>query len=271
MFARDGFAILERFLEADEVRAVESALDDVISSPRGFGLTRAHNSLFPLRYVDGIVRLFLGSESRMDRVRELTGARDLRWLSGYVTIKEPRSPALWWHQDWWCWDHPASFRRAAPQVALLCYLGDTSPRNGALRVLPGSHRNGSALHASLPEAHSDDAHALPPGHAALHDLPDQVTFECRAGDAVLMDYRLLHGTHANDTHVRRDCIHLSFVPSWRDLPRDLRSHLIDHPALPTADELASHREETTLLPRFSGERRTLTINRTPPVDFCVHD
>jgi ectoine hydroxylase-related dioxygenase (phytanoyl-CoA dioxygenase family) len=267
MLARDGFAILERFLDAGEVRSVESELDDVIESARRFALVRAHNSLFPLRYVDRIVQLFLGSERRMKRVREATGARDLRWLSGYVTIKEPRSPALWWHQDWWCWDHFVSFRRAAPQVALLCYLGDTSAGNGALRVLPGSHHNGSALHASLPEAHSDAAHALPSEHEALHDLPDQVTLECRAGDAVLLDYRLLHGTHPNHSRTRRDCIHLSFVPSWRDLPRDLRSHLIDHPALPTEDELASHPSTATFLPRFSGARRTLTINRRPPAGF----
>jgi hypothetical protein len=30
----------------------------------------------------------------------LSVATDLRWISGYVTVKEPRTPPRWWHQDW---------------------------------------------------------------------------------------------------------------------------------------------------------------------------
>ena len=40
-------------------------------------------------------------------------------VAGYLSVKEPRTGALDWHQDWWCWDHPASFEEAAPQIALL--------------------------------------------------------------------------------------------------------------------------------------------------------
>jgi hypothetical protein len=32
---------------------------------------------------------------------------------------------------------------------------------------------------------------------AMRDHPNQVTLSVRAGDAVVTDYRLLHGTHAN--------------------------------------------------------------------------
>jgi ectoine hydroxylase-related dioxygenase (phytanoyl-CoA dioxygenase family) len=150
----------------------------------------------------------------MSRLGEVADAEDLRWISGYLSLKEPHSPALRCHQDWWCWDHSTSFATQAPQVAVLCNLDQTEDRNAALRVLPGSHRASASLHAALPKAHAPDADALGPAHPAMRDHPDQLTLRLRAGDAVVIDYRLLHGTHANATGARRDCVLLTSAPSW---------------------------------------------------------
>ena len=171
---------------------------------------------------DPIVQLLLMSERRVQALVDALGADDLRWISGYISVKEAHSPALWWHQDWWCWDHSVSYQREAPQVATLCYLTDTSIHNGALRVLPGSHLRSTPIHAILPEAHSQSAGGLESGHVAMTDLADQVTLSLKAGDAVATDYRLLHGTHGNAGSTRRDCILLSFTPSWQRLPEDIK-------------------------------------------------
>ncbi len=62
-----------------------------------------------LRWDEPAVASVLGSRRRMEQLRQRLGAPDLKWLSGYVSSKAPHSPALWWHQDWWCWDHPFGF------------------------------------------------------------------------------------------------------------------------------------------------------------------
>jgi ectoine hydroxylase-related dioxygenase (phytanoyl-CoA dioxygenase family) len=116
------------------------------------------------------------------------------------------------------------------------------------------------IHAALPEAHSESIAPLDPSHIAMADPPEQERPRLRAGDAVVIDYRLLHGTHANTCDSRRDCILLSFTPSWKGLPEDIRAHLIDHPALPSD-------EDGPLLPAFSGVRRTLALNRNAPREF----
>jgi ectoine hydroxylase-related dioxygenase (phytanoyl-CoA dioxygenase family) len=87
-------------------------------------------------------------------------------------------------------------------LATLCYLTATSVQNGALRVLPGTHHKSAPIHAHLPEAHTEFAETLDPSHMALSDQPGQVTLSLRAGDAVVMDYRLLHGTQANESATR---------------------------------------------------------------------
>jgi hypothetical protein len=267
-FADLGYAHLPGWLSGDALAATRDLVDAVMTdAPEDESCRRPNNTLVPLRWNDSAVAQILGDIQALQRLSRILGARDMRWISGYLSIKEPHSPPLWWHQDWWCWNHPASYRRAPSQVALLCYLIDTTVQNGALRVIPGSHARSIGLHSALPEAHADDSSVLPPDHAAMRDHPKQATLSVEAGDAVVTDYRLLHGTHANATGVRRDCVLLSFTPNWSELPEEIRGHLISHPALPGADETALRGVIAELLPSYDGPRADLPLNRNAPPDF----
>jgi len=118
------------------------------------------------------------------------------------------------------------------------------------------------------EAHGQTAGGLKPEHPAMSDIAGQITIGVRAGDAVVIDYRLLHGTHANDSNAGRDCVLLSFTPSWRSLPDEIKAHLIDHLAQPTENETPPT-AMTKLLPHFTGPRRSLCLNRNAPSKFKV--
>lgn len=266
----DGFVVLEGFLPPHVVARVRREVADVLAGPLPPGCERPHNTLAPMRFGDAPVGTILGSQRRRASIMRAAGGDDLRFVSAYVSVKEPLSAALWWHQDWWCWDHPVSFCSEPSQVALLCFLSDTSEQMGALRVLPGSHRRGTELHAALPEAHAREAHGVPPSHPAMRDHPAQETLAMRAGDAVVLDYRLLHGTHPNRGAERRECVLLSFAPSWRTLPEDVRAHLIRHPALPSMRERrVLGGWATKLVPSYDGTPRDLPLNRTAPAEFVV--
>jgi hypothetical protein len=266
----DGFAELPALVGQQDLAALRDLLEQQTANLAG-ACKRQHNTLLPLRWDDPIVGRLLGDRARVARLRERVVASDLRWISGYVSIKEPRTPPLWWHQDWWCWDHPVSFRAAPAQLALLIYLDDTDSCNGALRVLPGSHLRSSPIHALLPEAHGAAAAELDAAHPAFADQPGQITLSLRAGDAVVLDYRLLHGTHENASDTRRDALLLTFAPSWAELPDDVRGHLIEHPALPSDADFGRTRAawQAELLPEWHGPRVTLTLNRNAPSRFEI--
>jgi hypothetical protein len=232
--ARAGYALLERFLNRDEVAAAGAEVDQLLAQPHDPSCERPENTLVPLRYSAPLVARVLENPARARRIATAAGGHDLRWISGYVSVKDPHSGPLDWHQDWWCWDHPVSHRAEPPQVAVLVYLDDTSERNAALRVRPGSHRGAPA---------------------------DPVTLSLRAGDAALIDYRLLHATHANASAARRDCLILNYAPAWAALPADIRGHLIQHPALPGEGEPLPA-WAGALLPRYDGPRVDLPLNRT---------
>jgi ectoine hydroxylase-related dioxygenase (phytanoyl-CoA dioxygenase family) len=232
-----GYALLPQFVARDELPGLRRAVDETLTGPLPTGCERANNVLAPLQWNHPLVEALL-SPDRAAAVRAAANGDDLRFISAYVSVREPRSGELEWHRDWWCWDHPVTYRREASQVAVLCYLADTTETNAALRVVPGSHRKTPAPRRPR-------------------------TLAARAGDAVVIDYRLLHGTHANRTGHRRDALLVSFTPSWKRLPRDIRAHLIRHPALPTAGEVGE------LLPHFDGTPLDLPVNREAPAQFAA--
>ncbi|HJR72025.1 MAG TPA: phytanoyl-CoA dioxygenase family protein [Luteimonas sp.] len=257
----EGWALLRGFLAPAEVAKLQARAEAVAQEPEHGACVRPNNRLLPLRWSDPAVATALSSTHRRGRLARAVAATDLRWISGYVSTKPAFSGALPWHQDWWCWRHPVSMQRRPAQIVVACYLSATDAGNGALRVVPGSHRRRMRAH----DRAFDLANMVGIASVESDDMPEQVTIAAEPGDAVAMDYRLLHGTHANATAVRRDAILLNFAPHWSDLPAELRSHLIQHPALPGRHERAS--ATVRWLPSFSGKRRSLRLVRDVPVDF----
>jgi hypothetical protein len=45
----------------------------------------------------------LAGAGRRRAVAAVSGGDDLRWISGYVSTKEPRTPPLWWHHGRGSW------------------------------------------------------------------------------------------------------------------------------------------------------------------------
>jgi ectoine hydroxylase-related dioxygenase (phytanoyl-CoA dioxygenase family) len=264
-FVVGGFTTIPSLFEEPDLQEIEKQVQRRLALPHDPMMNRVGNDLVPLRWNDPIVARLLCRTSVLARIRSAVAAADLRWISAYISSKGACTPALLWHQDWWCWDHAISFASTAPQIAVLCYLSDTSQHTGALRVLPGSHRRTLPIHSKLPEPHSTAAEQLAPDDPALSDHEGQMTLNLCRGDAVAIDYRLLHGTHPNRSLSRRDALLFSFAPNWRFLPEIIRAHLAMHPALPNTAEwptIAGWKEE--ILPQYDGIPASLQINRVAP-------
>ena len=149
----------------------------------------------PLRWNDEIVLIFC--RPRIAYSGCVTSCmRRSEWISGYISSKQPHSPRCGGTRTGGVGIMPsARSAQCARGGAALGYLTDTSKKNGALRALPGHpHHVSSPLHRALPEPHGDFANALPDGHLAWPMLLSRSRASSKAGDAVVLDYRLLHGT-----------------------------------------------------------------------------
>lgn len=122
-------------------------------------------------------------------------------------------PVLW-HQDltiavakqrllpeYGPWSNKDGSPHVQPPVSLLenmvtirLHLDETPMTNGALRVIPGSHRNGKI------------------GVNLLRDLDknDSVTCECSPGDVLLMSPLILHSSRRSELPARRRIVHFEY-------------------------------------------------------------
>jgi hypothetical protein len=222
-------SIIDRLTELVDKRLGNADSADNADLSRDF----QHGSLHTLTLDDDPLPAILTSPAMRHTFRRL-GFSDPRWISAYVVTKPPGSPGLGWHQDWWAWGHPRSYIRQPTQIFCLIYLVPTTPENGCLRVLPGSHLKRHYLHDVLPEPHTLDAESEVAESISHKMIPGELDIMARPGDLVIGDVRVIHATHPNWTSSRRTAIDLLFAPHFKSLPDDFKAHYVQQFCLPPA-------------------------------------
>lgn len=202
----------------------------------------------------------------------LLGFDDPRYEHGIVFNKLPRTPRTFWHQDGTAWDHPSAYTPDPQELILIYYLVDTTPRNGCLRVIPGSHRKRHPLHDHLRGSYTPDLRRMSdPSSPAFRSYEDEVPLPVAAGDLVIIDARLLHAAHANDSDEERTALSLWYVTDLRQLPECIRARFslrtgTDErlPYVPEGfPEGAASRLRPLLPPAYEGSVDPLPMNSTP--------
>lgn len=123
-----------------------------------------------------------------------------RLLTGGLLVKPAGAAPLSMHRDW-------TMLPDVDQVALniWCPLIDVDESNGALAVVPGSHR----LVPNVEAAH------VRPFFADYGDLLTDlsISLPLAAGEAVIFDYRTIHGSRANRSSQPRPAISSACIPT----------------------------------------------------------
>ena len=153
------------------------------------------------------------------------GFPDPKFGHGRVISKPPHSPPLFWHEDGRFWNDPVSYTALPIQAFLMFYLTDTTPDNGCLRVIPGSHLKRHALHDLVPESHTHEnrQYRNTDGNPAFAHYDDEIDVPLRAGDFVVGYGTLFHAAHANGSDARRTCLTMWYYPAFPDLPERTRA------------------------------------------------
>ena len=139
---------------------------------------------------------------------------------GRIISKPVYSPPLFWHEDGRFWDDPVSYTTQPIQCFLMYYLTDTSPENGCLRVIPGSHLKRHPLHDQTSPRHTDELRTYAnPDNIAFQRAAGEIDVPVKAGDLVIGFGTLFHAAHANQTDGRRTVLTMWYYPDYVDLPQ----------------------------------------------------
>jgi non-haem Fe2+, alpha-ketoglutarate-dependent halogenase len=142
----------------------------------------------------------------LDAVEDVLGPDLLCWGSSFF-IKNPRDPGfVSWHQDSTYWGlDPADVTTA--WIA----LSDSTPENGAMRVVPGTHLMDQIPHRDTFRKEN----LLSRGQEIMVDVDESkaVTLDLKAGEMSLHHVRLIHGSEPNPSDKRRIGFAIRYIPT----------------------------------------------------------
>lgn len=221
-FAQPEVHELREGLEAAVERAVALAtgVTDATTSRRGHRLQTVHDgdggpstavhwepdtdrptvrNLRPVTHLDPRLHRYWTDPRLTGPAAALLGVDDVAPLTSKISVKRARVGSEYiWHQD-----HSFLARflgdRATEVVTAMVLLDDADPGNGALSLVPGSHRDGPR---------TDDEPPRP------HDA-DPVTVTAPAGSVVAFPTLMLHSSQANRSDRDRRALLYLFQPAGR--------------------------------------------------------
>ena len=223
-FMNDGFYVFRNMLEPELIDTLKEITDDVLAQQEEahFEQQRAPGSMvmidWEMAYRYDVLAELIAHPKMLKGLSEL-GFAEPKFGHGRIISKPPHSPRLFWHEDGRFWDDPVSYTPQPIQCFLMYYLVDTTPENGCLRVIPGSHLKRHALHDQVPVRHAEKLNTYAdPDHIAFQHAEGEIDVPVKAGDAVMGYGTLFHSAHANRTNQRRTGLTMWYYPDFVDLP-----------------------------------------------------
>ena len=200
----DGFALISEVLSPAECRDLASALGDSDSAGRrGILELEAIAGIARSSEVLDLLRPHLPAEPRAVRAIFFDKSQDVNWLVAWhqdltIAVREKRDVP-----GFGPWSVKDGVPHVQPPVELLekmltirIHLDDADETNGALRIIPGSHRHGRL-----------DAGAI---HQMRADTPE-VLCAAKAGDALLMRPLILHASGRSTSARHRRILHIEYA------------------------------------------------------------
>ncbi|MDX6249953.1 MAG: hypothetical protein QOF10_3313 [Kribbellaceae bacterium] len=200
-FERDGYVIFRSVLDQDLINEVNGHVEWLQARhpevrPEQLGHVFLRNDPFWLRLV---------SDPRLLEIASLFVGPDLALFASHYISKPPYSgqPVLW-HQDAAFW--PLDPMRV---VTLWLAVDHSTPQNGCVRVVPGSHLGPTAeLRDNL-----DVASVLGKEIAVEVDESQAVGMVLAPGDVEVHHPNIVHGSTANTSPNRRCGLTIRYIPT----------------------------------------------------------
>lgn len=181
-------------LDRDTVRRLRNRFERLdLPIDHGFHATSANNTRQTAQAVDAHLKAVLGPV-----LRPLVSDHD-PFLAAFISKGARAGVAVDYHQDWTYTDE-----RRHRAILFWIPLVDTTDANGALCVVPGSHRWTTGLRAS------GGSHATGPLQPSF--ATQSVMVELEAGYAFVYDPALVHGSLPNATAHARPAAAIALVP-----------------------------------------------------------
>ena len=202
-FHAEGFLAPIRVMSEEEALEYRRRLERFEAGTGGpLGGDLRHKSHLLFTWLADLVR----HRRILDAVEDLYGPDLLCWTSNFF-IKEPESPSfVSWHQDstYWGLDKP-------DVVSAWVAFTAADEGNGAMEVIPATHRSDQIPHRDTFEKHN----LLTRGQEVAVEVDERraVRLDLKPGEMSLHHVRLVHGSPPNNSGDRRIGFAIRYIPT----------------------------------------------------------
>jgi chlorinating enzyme len=194
-FERDGYLICHRQLFPEEkFRRLAATFERILASrPDG----KKPEDLDVPHYAYPELFEWLFADEVLDMIEQFLGPDIALWSSHFICKPPEKGRAVPWHEDSAYWKGMLE-----PQEVITVWLAiDPSTReNGCMRVIPGTHGNGFSEYEPVDrETHVFGSRV----RADQFDESTAVDLEIQPGEFHLHHARIIHGSNANTSGMRR--------------------------------------------------------------------
>jgi non-heme Fe2+,alpha-ketoglutarate-dependent halogenase len=202
-YSEQGYYAPVTAITAAEAAAIRRRLEDYESRAGALKGPLRHKSHLLFTWLDELIR----APRILDAVEDLIGPDILCWGTSFF-IKEPRDPSyVSWHQDstYWGLDPPDI-------VTAWVAISASTAENGAMRVIPGSHKRDQLPHRDTFAANN----LLSRGQEITVEVEQAqaVMLELAPGQMSLHHVRLIHGSDPNPSDERRIGFAIRYLPTY---------------------------------------------------------
>ena len=160
------------------------------------------------------VLTFASAADVLDMVQAFTGPDIAVWGTGVFGKPAHDGIATPWHQDGQYWP-----MRPLATTSVWLALDDATLDNGCMRVISGSHRLRKLYDHRTVDASRLTLNQQLDWRALGFEREEPIEIE--AGQMILFDLYLIHGSHSNDTPEQRRAITIRYMPTTSHFDREL--------------------------------------------------
>ncbi|MGI4945145.1 MAG: phytanoyl-CoA dioxygenase family protein [Janthinobacterium lividum] len=202
-YKEHGFYAPIPVLSPDETAKARQALEAHEQDHGKLAGQLRHKSHLLFTWLDEVIR----HPGILDAVEDVLGPNLLVWGSSFF-IKDARDPGfVSWHQDSTYWGlDPADI------VTAWVALSESTAENGAMRVMPDTHKMDQVPHRDT----FAEGNLLSRGQEIAVEVDDSkaVMLELQPGEMSLHHVRLIHGSDPNPSGKRRIGFAIRYLPTY---------------------------------------------------------
>ncbi len=197
-----GYFAPVRVLSTQQAAALRGKVESYEASSHQIEGALRNKSHLLFTWLDELIR----NDNILDAVESILGPDILCWGSSFF-IKNPRNPAfVSWHQDSTYWGlDPADI------VTAWVAISESVVENGAMRVIPGTHKKEQLAHRDT--FGQDNLLSRGQEIAVTVDESEAKSLVLQPGEMSLHHVRLVHGSEPNPSDKRRIGFAIRYLPT----------------------------------------------------------